>query len=427
MSAHASAPHRNDRIGTVKNWVEISESRLRNNYNVLAEVAGPESAVLAVVKANAYGHGACLCAPILARAGAHWLGVTDVAEGIAVRHALLAAEVSPSPSILVMSGMLGDDAEAMIQHRLTPVVWTLEHLNWLAEAASHLQISSPLPLHIEIDTGMARQGVAPGADLDTLLHHLKEQPNLHLDGVMTHFASAEVADSPQTLAQRNLFEQVAHSVITAGLHPTWLHAGNSSTVDNLDTEKNLSWLRTLAATTGARSMVRAGLALYGYCLPIESATSATPHAQIKPNVYPVMTWKTRIIDLRDIHPGATIGYNAIFSATHPMRLALLPLGYADGLRRELSGSNHHAGGWAMVQGRRAPIVGRVSMNLTIVDVTGIPGVSVGDEAIVLGDDITADDHAQLARTIAYEIVCGVRSPSRIVLPDGPTARGAITS
>ncbi len=127
-----------------------------------------------------------------------------------------------------------------------------------------------------------------------------------------------------------------------------------------------------------------------------------------------MTWKTRVIGLREVQAGDTVGYNAIFTAQRPMRLALLPVGYADGLRRELSGSNARPGGWTMVLGQRAAIVGRVSMNLTVVDVTEIPGVAVGDEVVVLGDGVTADDHARLAHTIAYEIVCGVRAASRLV-------------
>jgi alanine racemase len=155
-------------------------------------------------------------------------------------------------------------------------------------------------------------------------------------------------------------------------------------------------------------MVRAGIALYGYCLPIEAADSDV-QAQVRQDLQPVMTWKTPVIGLRAVQAGATVGYNATFTARRPMRLALLPIGYADGLRRELSGSDARLGGWGMVQGQRAAIIGRVSMNLTVVDVTEIHGVSVGDEVVVLGDGITADDHARLAHTISYEIVCGVRA------------------
>ena len=157
-------------------------------------------------------------------------------------------------------------------------------------------------------------------------------------------------------------------------------------------------------------MVRSGLGLYGYCLPIEGEAVA----HVRDGLLPVMTWKTRVIGVRNVCPGETVGYNATFVAQRAMRLALLPVGYADGLRRELSGPNEVSGGWMRLHGQRAPIVGRVSMNLTVVDVSGIAEVAVGDEAIVLGDGITADDHALLARTIAYEIVCGVRAASHLV-------------
>jgi alanine racemase len=162
-------------------------------------------------------------------------------------------------------------------------------------------------------------------------------------------------------------------------------------------------------------MVRSGIALYGYCLPIEQADTDV-QAKVRcglDGLQPVMCWKTRVLGLREVHAGDTVGYNAIFTAQRPMRLALLPVGYANGLQRELSGSNERPGGWVMVHGQRASIVGRVSMNLTVVDVTDIPGVAVGDEVVVLGDGMTADDHARLAHTIAYEIVCGVRGESRL--------------
>jgi alanine racemase len=246
--------------------------------------------------------------------------------------------------------------------------------------------------------------------------------------VLTHFASPEVAGSSQTLVQRGRFEEAIAAVAEAGLRPAWVHAGSSSTIDNDGTDNdgididavdqqgaagNLAWLRSLAGSVGARSMVRSGIALYGYCLPIEP-DEAVVEAKLRCGLQPVMSWKTRVIGLREVQAGDTVGYNATFMAERPMRLALLPVGYADGLRRELSGSNARAGGWTMVKGQRAAIVGRVSMNLTVVDVTEIPGVAVGDEVVVLGDGVTADDHARLAHTISYEIVCGVRAESRLV-------------
>jgi alanine racemase len=313
---------------------------------------------------------------------------------------------------MVMSGLLREDAEAIVQHGLTPVVWTRQQMEWLVEAVAR-RGAAPLAVHLEIDTGMARQGVAPGAELRELLTWLAGQRSLRLDGVMTHFASSEVADSPLTLRQRVRFEQALGEVAAAGLRPVWVHAGNSSTVDNSAVSEHdrgsLVWLRSVASGVGARAMVRAGLALYGYCLPVEGG-----RAMVEPELRPVMAWKTRVIDVREVEAGDTVGYNAIFSAPRKMRLALLPVGYADGLRRELSGSDTAPGGWVMIGGRRAMIVGRVSMNLTMVDVTEIDSVNVGDEAVLLGDGITADDHARLAHTISYEIVCGMRAESRLV-------------
>jgi alanine racemase len=402
----------------VKTWVEISEHRLKANYNALAEAAGQGTAVLAVIKANAYGHGAALCASILARAGAEWLGVTDATEGAAIREALTKAAIQ-HPGIMVMSGPFPEEAAAIIHHGLTPVVSNQQQLEAIAAAAQGIR--TPYPVHLEIDTGMARQGIARGIQLDGLLHWLTRQPNLRLEGVLTHFASSEAANSLQTAAQRTHFEEAIAAVASAGLEPRWIHAGNSSTIDNqsFGEDENIAWLRAIAATIGARPMVRPGIALYGYCLPIETNNQPTNNQprtaqpKIQPRLKPVMTWKTRILSLRDIQPGDTVGYNATFTAKHPMRLALLPIGYGDGLRRELSASNSHPGGWVIIHKRRAPIVGRISMNLTVVDVTEIP-VATGDEAILLGDGITADDHARLAHTISYEIVCGIRAIPHLV-------------
>jgi alanine racemase len=400
----------------VTSWVEISERRLRANYRLLVEAAGRETAVLAVVKANAYGHGAGLCAPVLAAAGAEWLGVADGVEGAAVREVLAAAGVAyeDQPRILLLCGLPGEDAETVVSRGLTPVVWEQRQMECLAAAVlQHGGDAARLRVHLEIDTGMARQGVAPGEGLRKLLHWLKRQPRLVLEGVLTHFASPEEAGSAQTMVQRERFEEAVGAVAEVGLRPGWVHAGSSSTVDNQDAAANLAWLRSLAGSVGARPMVRSGIALYGYCLPIEPADTVVA-AKVRCGLQPVMSWKTRVMGLREVQAGDTVGYNAIFTAERPMRLALLPVGYADGLRRELSGSNARPGGWTMVKGQRAAIVGRVSMNLTVVDVTEIPGVAVGDEVVVLGDGVTADDHARLAHTISYEIVCGVRAESRLV-------------
>jgi alanine racemase len=404
-------------------WIEISEERLAANYRAIAKAVGSETAVLGVIKANAYGHGVERCAVALARAGAPWLGVTTASEGAQVRQALRDAGFSPDglqsllpqgqnplgkqPQILVMCGFLPEDVEMIAKHKLTPVVWTPEQVGWLH--------GTGLAVHVEIDTGMSRQGVRPGAELDDLLVWLSNA-GLTLDGVFTHFCAAEVAHSGLTQTQERRFEAAIAQVSEQALAPLWIHAGSSSTVDN--PAQASPWLVDLAKSVGARAMVRCGCALYGYCVPIEGADAASVPSKLSSSLRPVMTWKTRVLSLRDLAVGDSVGYNATFTATAPMRLAMLPVGYSDGLRRELSGSNQRPGGWVMLRTRnaagqlvehRAAIVGRVSMNLTMVDVTGIADAQFGDEAILLGDGITADDHARLAKTIPYEILCGVRA------------------
>jgi alanine racemase len=386
-------------------WIEVSEERLTANYRAIQQAVGAQTSVLAVVKANAYGHGAEICSPTLARAGAPWLGVTSAAEGARVRSALAEAGIARSgqPAILVMCGFTQQDVETLSEHALIPVVWTPQQIGWLQ--------GSGLAVHVEVDTGMARQGVRPGAELDDLFDELTAA-DLPLDGLLTHFCAAEAAHSELTQRQERRFEAAIAQLRRQGLTPEWVHAGSSSSVDN--PAQSSPWLVDLARSVGARAMVRCGCALYGYCVPIEGPDAASVQPKLRPALRPVMTWKTRVMDLHDLPAGETVGYNATFTAPASMRLALLPVGYADGLRRELSGSNARPGGWVILHtpdgsAHRAPVVGRVTMNLTLVDVTALPGVRIGDEVVVLGDGITADDHARLAATIPYEILCAVRA------------------
>jgi alanine racemase len=394
----------------VKSWTEISEERLRANYEVLRRVAGSETPVLAVVKANAYGHGIEVCAPVLARAGAEWLGIADVCEGIAVRAALMEAGIAQvhQPRVMVMYAPLPGDVDEIVEYGLTPVVWTRQQMEWLAEATERRGLKEPLAVHVEIDTGMSRQGVAPGAELKELLLWLAGETRLRLDGVMTHFASAQVAGSAQTMAQRAQFEVAIGMAAAAGLQPEWVHVGNTSM---LDEGHSMAWLHEVAARVGAKAMTRAGVGLYGYCLELEDVMGepAKVEAKVRPGLQPVMTWKTRVIGVRDLKVGDAVGYDGLFVANQPIRVALLDAGYADGLRRDLSSTTERADGWVMVRGQRAAMVGRVSMNLTTVDVSGIAGVEVGDEVVLLGDGVTADDHARVVGTIAYDILCGVRA------------------
>jgi len=376
----------------LNNWIEIAEANLAANFRTLQAAAGPATEILAVIKANAYGHGAERCALILARAGARWLGVTNASEGVRVRHVLTASGFDPR--ILVMCGFFAEDVAALHQHRLTPVVWTLQQAAWLRD--------QPLPIHIEVDTGMNRQGIRPGSDLAQLLAFAAAS-SLPVEGVMTHFASSEETASPLNHSQRQVFHIALDQVRPSGIQPAFIHAGASSAVDN--PVQPSGWLADFAQSHNARPMVRTGIALYGYTLPIDAPT---PFAgAIRPALLPVLTWKTRILSVANLGIGDSVGYNAVFTATAPLRVALLPVGFADGLRRELSSTNHRPGGWVIIHGQRAPILGRISMNLTVVDVTHIRNTQPDDEVTVLGPGITADDHARLAETTAYEILCGI--------------------
>jgi len=384
-------------------WAEVSLAALVRNFGRMQaalRAAAPDADVLTVVKAAAYGHGASACAQALVQAGARWLGVTTVAEGQAIRTVL--EKHQDSPRILLMRGLLPGEAGDALRAGLTPVVWTLAQMEALEAAAIGRGLAAgSVMVHVEVDTGMTRQGVSLEL-LPALLARFTAESPLRLEGVMTHFAAAEDVESPQNAAQMEAFEQALDMMRAAGLHPQLIHAGSTSTVD---AGVALPALQLLAKRKhhGARLMCRTGIGLYGYALPLTGASS-----QVRDGLEPVLAWKTRILSISDVEAAARVGYNGTFTAERPMRLALLPVGYADGLRRELTSV-----GEVLIGGKRARIVGRVSMDVTSVDVTDIPGAMVGDEVVILGEQggerVTADDHARIAGTIAYEILCGINA------------------
>jgi alanine racemase len=261
---------------------------------------------------------------------------------------------------------------------------------------------------VEVETGMARQGAAVGAELARVLERLTASRWLFCEGLMTHLCCAEVFEGAQTEAQRERFAQALEQTAAAGVKPGLLHVGNSSAVDEGST---MGWLRETARKLGARAMVRTGFALYGHCLPVEGGDGDDCAGALGARLKPVMTWKTRVIGVRAVEAGATVGYGGTFVARGAMRLALLPVGYADGFRRAASSGagEDWVRGWVRIAGQAAAVVGRVSMNLTVVDVTEIAGVAVGDEVVLLGEGVTAEDHAAWSGTIAYDILCGIRA------------------
>jgi len=375
-------------------WAEVSSQRLLANYHKLRRLTGSKADLMPVVKANAYGHDALACAPLLAAAGAQWLGVTSTEEGCGVR------AVCPQPRVLVLSGIFEGEAEPVLDFGLTPVVWESWHLDELERTASARGMPPmSLAVHLEIDTGMARQGVRV-ADLAALLPRFHSGSCLRLEGVMTHFSSPETISTVRPNPQLAQLHTALTAIAASGLRPEWLHAGNSST---LIAGRDRRALSRMATSAGARLMFRPGLALYGYVDRIIQDGLSLPD---EPDFVAVLTWKTEVTSLRSLKKGDTSGYANTFVAAGDTRLALLPVGYADGFNRLLSNRGH-----VLIQGKRAPIAGRVSMDQTMVDVTAIPDVAIGDEVVLLGgqggETIDAWDLADHCDTIPWEILCAI--------------------
>ena len=378
-------------MNTRPNWAEISLSALAENYQVIARHLGPGITPCCVIKCDAYGHGVIESARALEEAGAIFLGVTSTEEGTAVRDA------GVKLPILVMTGFWRGEEQALLRHHLTPAIATVEHIEALerayapaAGAASVAAYPTPrrIPVHLKVDTGMSRLGVSL-AELPALAARIAQSPAIELEGVFSHLAESEILDSPFVESQRADFQRALQILGAAGLHPRYRHLANTAA--------------TVARPETWNNMARPGLALYGYNLACEGGTAAdTTELPVRP----VLTWKTRIIALRDIASGTPVGYNRRWRADRPTRLAVIPVGYGDGFNRHLSNT-----GQVILHDRYAPITGNVSMDLTMIDVTDIPSAAIGDEVLLIGRSqhcsIGADDQARLAGTIVYEILCGL--------------------
>lgn len=372
-------------------WVEIATQSLEDNYRFLLSIAAGDAEVLATVKADAYGHSLSLCAPAAVRAGARWLGVTSVEEAVEAR------ALCPQARILIMSGCFPGEGAAALQRRLTAVAWEPWQLDEL-EAAARSVGAQPgsVPIHLEIDTGMSRQGVSPDGLPAALARFTAENP-LRIEGVLTHLYAADETDGRATQEQLACLDEALIRIAAAGLQPEWLSAGASATLLNGEAAALANFARRWAM----KAMLRPGLSLYGVAPkfePNEPSAVAAARQRLKP----VLTWKTRVVGVRAVPAGAVVGYNGAFVATEPMRLALLPVGYADGLDRRLG--NRFS---LLVRGQPAPLVGRISMDLAVLDVTEIDGVRAGDEVVILGsqgaETISASDHADAAGTIPWEV------------------------
>jgi alanine racemase len=379
------------RAATRPTWADVSLATLRQNFRTVQKHVGPAVTVCAVVKADAYGHGAVECSRALEAEGARWLGVTSLDEAIPLRDAGVRS------NLLLMTGFWRGEETEIVRLHLTPTVWEPWQIDSLERAAETLGVAQH-PVHLKVDTGMGRLGAAID-QLPAVLRHLSAAKHLVLEGLSTHLAASEIMDAPSVPEQQRSFDTARKMVRDLGIEPAFVHVANTGAVIS----RRETW----------NTMVRPGVALYGYYLPFQRAGREVSGRTLRLPVKPILTWKTRILSLRDFGANQPLGYGGTYVTKAPAHVAVLPVGYADGYNRQLSNR-----GRVIVRDHYAPIVGRISMDLTLADVTGIPGVAVGDEVILLGssDGLTVDalEHAELANSTPYEILCNIskRVPRR---------------
>ena len=358
------------------NRVTISRSALAHNFDLCRGQAG-SAGVMAMVKADGYGHGMIECARLFSARGAVAFGVAEAVEGATLRRA------GCDLPIFVLAGVVPQTAAGIVEHRLTPVVVDAAILPELSHAAVAQGVE--LPIHLKVDAGMGRQGTLPAA-FSELAKVARSLPGLRVEGVMAHFPMSEERASANSAEVLAAFRRAAAGIVGLVGNRCCLHLANSG---------------GLFYVAGARlDLVRLGIGLYGYY----PDGAAGREAAAGPLLRPVMGCTTSVIQVRQLPAGAGLGYNHLSTTTRPTTVAVLPVGYEDGYLRVLSNRAE-----VLLHGRRAPVIGRISMNLTLVDATNIDGVRVGDEAVLLGrqgeEEITADELAGWMETISYEVLC----------------------
>ena len=365
-------------VATRPTRAEISRSAMRHNLGAIRALVGPDVDVLAVVKADAYGHGMVEAARVFADAGAAWLGVALPEEGVVLRDSGIELP------ILCLGGFWDAQEGIVVEHRLTPAISRLDQLDRLEAEARRRGVETKA--HIKIDTGMCRLGVAL-SDVDRVLETLGRCSNVQCDGLMTHLSSGDApALTAFTNGQIDAFESTAERFERAGVSLRWRHLASSA------------GLHAYARARG--NLVRPGALLYGLKGDILQPGGADlPDLDVRP----AMRFVSRIEHLKTVPADTPVGYGCTFRTARESRIATIPAGYADGVRRVLSNR-----GEVGVRGVLAPIVGRVSMDLTIVDVTDVDGASLGDEVVVVGPGgPSAEEFAAVAGSISYETTCGV--------------------
>ena len=359
-------------------WAEIDLAALAANFRLIREQVGPDVKVMAAVKANAYGHGAVECARRLEAEGVDWFGVALPEEGRELR------STGITKPILCLGGFWDGQEALCLQEGLTPVVYRPDMIESLDRAARDQGVVADV--HLKVDTGMGRLGVRTEA-LPELCETLKRCHNIHLDGLMTHLAAADdLKREDFTRTQLDRFTQAASVLRERGFTPRYLHGANSAAA--------------FAFPESRGNMVRPGATLCGFVRDV------LPPNIPPPPLRPVMSVHSRIMLLKKVDRGEKLGYDCTYETTRESLIATLPIGYDDGYPRAMSNR-----GRVIVRGEFAPVVGRVSMDLTLIDVTDVAGVSLDDQVTLLGKDgellITAEEVAELAGTISYEIACGI--------------------
>lgn len=359
-------------------WAEVNLDALAANFNLIKNRVGPGVKVMPVVKANAYGHGAVACAQRLIKEGAEWFGVALPEEGLELRNAGVNA------SILCLAGFWEGQADLCIQQKLVPAVYRLDMLADLDRAAGDAGVIADV--HLKIDTGMGRLGVRfdQVAEFADALNRFK---NIRVDGLMTHFAAADDPScEPLTENQISRFENMVQFVRSHGHQPAHLHSANSAGI--------------FSHPEALGNIVRPGGALYGLWRDV--LPPSAPGSMLRP----VMSLRSRIMLLKWVPAGETIGYGCTFEASRKTLVATIPVGYEDGYMRGLSNR-----GRVIVRGSYAPVVGRISMDLTILDVTNVPEVELGDVVTLFGVNgelvVPAEDVAKVAGVFSYEVTCGI--------------------
>lgn len=368
-------------------WAEVSLSALTHNLRLIRRHIGRKRKILAVVKANAYGLGAVAVSKALARDRVDWFGVTCSSEGAELR------EAGIGRPILILTGFWPGEEARLLEYNLTPAVSRLEQLRWLERAAAKSRGRTrrkPLCFHLKVDTGMNRLGVSPG-EVGEFVRVLAGSPHLRLSGTFTHFASADDFCSPQTEHQETIFQDVLIQLRGSGVSPGIVHMANSAAI--------------CARPSTWADMVRPGAVLYGYHQAFEPVDRRAELCATFP-LEPCLSLRSRIISLRDVPPGQGVGYGARFVTQKPSKMAVIAAGYADGIVRHRSNR-----GCVLVRGRLAPLVGIISMDLSMVDVTDVPDVAVGDVVTIYGRDgdacIQVSEVAREIGTVTSELLCAL--------------------